>query len=122
MRYLDALVRGVYARHDLPAGHVITDNDVYLSIPLLQGQISCRELMRGEVLLKPVKADASIDITDIDSPYAAVQVAAGADHGARPAARMNPGTAMDGAAEWAPLRGCHPSRLPAFSRAASRAS
>jgi len=63
-------VRGVYARRDLPAGHVITDNDVYLSVPLLQGQISCRELMRGEVLLKPVQMDASIDITDIDSPYA----------------------------------------------------
>jgi N-acetylneuraminate synthase len=70
VRYLDALVRGVYARRDLPAGHVVSDNDVYLSIPLLQGQISCRELMRGEVLLKPVKADAPIDITDIDSPYA----------------------------------------------------
>ena len=71
VRYLDALVRGVYAKRDLPAGHVITDNDVYLSIPLLQGQISCRELMRGEVLVNAVKADASIDITDIDSPYAA---------------------------------------------------
>jgi N-acetylneuraminate synthase len=70
VRYLDALVRGVYARRDLPAGHVITDADVYLSIPLLQGQISCRELMRGEVLLNPVMQHASIDITDIDSPYA----------------------------------------------------
>lgn len=70
VRYLDALVRGVYATRDLPAGHAISEADVYLSVPLLQGQISCRELMRGEVLLKPVKADASIDITDIDSPYA----------------------------------------------------
>ena len=70
VRYLDALVRGVYAKRDLPAGHVITDADIYLSVPLLQGQISCRELMRGEVLLNPVKQDASIDITDIDSPYA----------------------------------------------------
>lgn len=70
VRYLDALVRGVYAIRDLPEGHVITDADVYLAVPLLQGQISCRELMRGEVLLKPVKKDASIDITDIDSPYA----------------------------------------------------
>lgn len=70
VRYLDALVRGVYAKRDLPAGHVITDADVYLSIPLLQGQISCRELMRGEVLLNAVKQHASIDITDIDSPYA----------------------------------------------------
>ena len=70
VRYLDALVRGVYAKRDLPAGHIITDADVYLSVPLLQGQISCRELMRGEVLLKPVTMDTSIDITDIDSPYA----------------------------------------------------
>jgi len=70
IRYLDNLVRGVYASRDLPVGHVITDSDVYLAIPLLQGQISCRELMRGEVLLKPVAKDASINITDIDSPYA----------------------------------------------------
>lgn len=70
VRYLDALVRGVYAKRDLPLGHVITDADIYLSVPLLQGQISCRELMRGEVLLNPVKQHASIDITDIDSPYA----------------------------------------------------
>lgn len=70
VKYLDNLVRGVYASRDLPVGHVITDSDVYLAIPLLQGQISCRELMRGEVLLKPVAKDASINITDIDSPYA----------------------------------------------------
>jgi N-acetylneuraminate synthase len=70
VKYLDNLVRGVYASRDLSVGHVITDSDVYLAIPLLQGQISCRELMRGEVLLKPVAKDASINITDIDSPYA----------------------------------------------------
>jgi N-acetylneuraminate synthase len=70
VRYLDNLVRGVYAARDLPAGHVIGDKDVYLAVPLLQGQISCRELMRGEVLLQPVRQDAPLDITDIDSPYA----------------------------------------------------
>ena len=68
IRYLDALVRGVYAQRALPAGHVLSDSDVYLAIPLLQGQISCREFMRGEVLVNPVKADVSIDITDIYSP------------------------------------------------------
>lgn len=68
--YLDALVRGVYAKRDLKAGEQINDDDVYLAIPLLQGQISCRELMRGEVLLRDVKADAPIKIDDIDSPYA----------------------------------------------------
>jgi N-acetylneuraminate synthase len=69
IKYLDALVRGVYARHDLPAGSAISDDDVYLAIPLLKGQISCRELMRGEVLLRPVKKDAPLSIDDIDSPY-----------------------------------------------------
>src|SRR6185312_7262539 len=57
IQYLDSLVRGVYLRNDLPAGHVLTDDDVYLAIPLLQGQISCRELMRGEVLLHAIQKD-----------------------------------------------------------------
>jgi sialic acid synthase SpsE len=70
IRYLDALVRGVYARQDLPEGHIISDEDLYLAIPLQKGQISCRELMRGEVLLKAVPADAPIMIDAIDSPYA----------------------------------------------------
>ena len=64
--YLNALVRGVYAVRDLPAGRALTDDDVYLAIPLQKGQISCRELMRGEVLLTDVAADAPIGIGDID--------------------------------------------------------
>jgi N-acetylneuraminate synthase len=70
IKYLDALVRGVYAKRDLPAGTALTEEDVYLAIPLLRGQISCRELMRGELLLEPVKKDAPLRIDDIDSPYA----------------------------------------------------
>lgn len=68
--YLDALVRGVYAKRHLPKAHVLSDDDVYLAIPLQKGQISCRELMRGEVLLQDVAADAAIMIDAIDSPYA----------------------------------------------------
>jgi sialic acid synthase SpsE len=68
--YLDSLVRGVYAKHDLPVGHILQDTDVYLAIPLQQGQISCRELMRGEVILKAVARDQPIMIDAIDSPYA----------------------------------------------------
>jgi N-acetylneuraminate synthase len=71
--YLDALVRGVYARRDLPAGHALADDDVYLAIPLQRGQISCRELMRGEVLLRPVKEDEPILIDILDVPYAKVE-------------------------------------------------
>ncbi len=70
VEYLDSLVRGVYAASDLPAGHALTDEDVYLAIPLLRGQISCRELMRGEVLLKPIQKDAPVMIDEIDSAYA----------------------------------------------------
>lgn len=70
IQYLNALVRGVYARHDMPEGHAIYDEDLYLVIPLQKGQISCRELMRGEVLLKPVAKDQPIMIDMIDSPYA----------------------------------------------------
>ncbi len=68
--YLDSLVRGVYAKRDLPVGHVLQDADVYLAIPLQQGQISCRELMRGEVIRKGVQKDQAILIDAIDSPYA----------------------------------------------------
>ena len=70
--YLDTLVRGVYAKRDLPEGHVLADEDVYLAIPLLKGQISCRELMRGEVLLTPVRQNEPIFIDSIDSPYSSI--------------------------------------------------
>lgn len=68
--YLDSLVRGVYAKQNFKAGDIIHDENVYLAVPLQKGQISCRELMRGEVLLHDIKKDAPIMIDDIDSPYA----------------------------------------------------
>ena len=70
IQYLDTLVRGVYAKKDLPEGHIISEKDVYLAIPLQKGQISCRELMNGEVLLKACKKDSPVMIDTIDSPYA----------------------------------------------------
>jgi hypothetical protein len=51
---------------------VLTDEDVYLAIPLQKGQISCRELMRGEVIRHAVKKDAAVMIDQIDSPYASI--------------------------------------------------
>ncbi|HEY7302682.1 MAG TPA: N-acetylneuraminate synthase family protein [Bryobacteraceae bacterium] len=73
IEYLDSLVRGVYARKDLPEGHILCDEDVYLAIPLQQGQISCRELMRGEVLRLSVAKDEPVMIDVIDSPYAHIR-------------------------------------------------
>jgi N-acetylneuraminate synthase len=69
IEYLDALVRGVYAKRDLPAGARITPDDIYLAIPLQKGQLSCRELIAGEILHKPVTADAAITIDMLDNPY-----------------------------------------------------
>lgn len=74
IQYLDALVRGIYAKRDLPKGYQLTQqkmyDDIYAAIPLQKGQISCRELMAGEVLLKDIKKDEPINIEDIDCVYA----------------------------------------------------
>jgi sialic acid synthase SpsE len=72
--YLDALVRGVYAKRDLPAGYEIhhrnLNRDFYLAIPLLKGQLSCREILNGQLLVNSVRAERALMIDDIDSPYA----------------------------------------------------
>lgn len=67
--YLDSLVRGVYAKRDLPAGHVLTEDDFYLAIPLQKGQLSCRELIGGDVLVTPVAQDEPITVSAFDNPY-----------------------------------------------------
>ena len=70
VRYLDELVRGVYARRDLKAGDVLTDDDVYLAVPLQHGQLSCREFSAGEMLKAPMSQDEPVLLRDIDSDYA----------------------------------------------------
>jgi N-acetylneuraminate synthase len=70
VRYLDELVRGVYAKRDLPADHVLTADDVYFAVPLVHGQISVREFEGGEVLRGPVGKDQPLRIREIDSSYA----------------------------------------------------
>lgn len=71
--YLDALVRGVYAKRDLPEGyelqHQNSEDDFYLAVPLQKGQLSCRETMNGLRLIRPVKKDTALSIDDVDSPY-----------------------------------------------------
>ena len=70
--YLDSYIRGVYARNDLVAGQLLTENDIYMAIPLQKGQISCRELMLGKYghkLTQNCPQDAPIMIEMIDTPY-----------------------------------------------------
>lgn len=68
--YLEGLVRGVYAKEDLVVGQPLTEDDYYLAIPLQKGQISCRELMSGEVMIQNCGCNQPILIDMIDSPYA----------------------------------------------------
>ena len=74
IQYLDALVRGVYAKRDLKKGEILNNEsineDIYLAVPLQKGQMSCREIMNGEVLLQDIKKDSPITIDMIDTPYA----------------------------------------------------
>jgi N-acetylneuraminate synthase len=67
--YLDGLVRGVYAQRDLPAGHRLQDGDFYLAVPLLKGQLSCRELIAGEALAGPIGVDEPLTLDHLDNPY-----------------------------------------------------
>lgn len=72
--YLEALVRGVYAKRELPAGYVFSNEtfgrDFYLAVPLQKGQLSCREIMNGERLTADIKPDEALTIHHIDGPYA----------------------------------------------------
>jgi N-acetylneuraminate synthase len=71
--FLDNYIRGVYLKKDLPEGHVVSsgklNDDFYLAYPLQKGQLSCRELMNGEKLLRPLEKDKPLKIDDIDGPY-----------------------------------------------------
>ena len=73
IEYLDQLVRGVYARRDLPAGYVFSkqslEDDFYLAVPLQKGQLSCREVFNGEKLMMRISENQALTIDHIDGPY-----------------------------------------------------
>jgi N-acetylneuraminate synthase len=73
VEYLDGLVRGVYARRNVEAGYVFSkasfEQDFYLAIPLQRGQLSCREILNGEHLVRPLEADQALTVDHVDGPY-----------------------------------------------------
>jgi N-acetylneuraminate synthase len=71
--YLNQLVRGIYAKKDLETGYKFSSEtfkkDFYLAVPLLKGQLSSREIVNGQKLIKNVKANQALTIEDVDGPY-----------------------------------------------------
>jgi N-acetylneuraminate synthase len=71
--YLDALVRGVYAKNNVAKGteidHLSFSNHFYTAIPLLKGQVSVREILEGTTVNKNVNKDQALMINDIDGVY-----------------------------------------------------
>jgi N-acetylneuraminate synthase len=70
--YLDTYIRGVYAKRDLKPGELLTEDDIYMAIPLQKGQISCKELMLGKYghrIIAECKNDAPLSLHHIDAPY-----------------------------------------------------
>jgi sialic acid synthase SpsE len=71
IQYLDALVRGVYARKNLEKGYVFDSSkfneDFYLAIPLQKGQLSTREILNGEVLSTNVDKDQPLGIKHVQN-------------------------------------------------------
>lgn len=73
IKYLDELVRGIYAKKDIKIGTIINSENFsdffYLAIPLLKGQLSCREIINGVSITKEIIVDKPLTVEDIDGPY-----------------------------------------------------
>jgi N-acetylneuraminate synthase len=71
--YLDALVRGVYAKRKITAGYVFTkesfEKDFYLAVPLRKGQVSVREIITGLKLVSDIDPDSPLSVSQIDGPF-----------------------------------------------------
>ncbi len=72
-QYLDALVRGVYARRQIPAGYIVDhktfNEDFLLAVPLLKGQLSTREVLNGTQVSNLLEPGSPLTINDLTGPY-----------------------------------------------------
>ena len=72
-KYLDELVRGIYAKKNIEAGTIINsqnfDDLFYLAIPLQKGQLSCREIINDIKIIKDLKNFEPLMVSNISGPY-----------------------------------------------------
>ena len=73
VQYLDALVRGIYAKRDLPKDYVFAQEtfseDFMLAVPLRKGQLSTREVLNGLSLTTGIKSGEPLTINHVSGPY-----------------------------------------------------
>ena len=71
IKYLDNMVRGVYAKTDIPEGLRVTEGNFdkffAFAIPLQQGQLSCREEIFGAVIKHNLAAGSEVSVADIQN-------------------------------------------------------
>ena len=71
--YLWKLIRGVYAKRELPEGHQIRhetfNEDFYLAIPRQEGQAGVRDIMDGLELGRGLAIDAPLMTSDLESGF-----------------------------------------------------
>ena len=77
-KYLDELVRGVFAKKDIEEGYIFSsdnfEDDFYLAVPLHKGQLSCREIINGEKLIKSIKKDEQLSVEHVNGPYSEIDI------------------------------------------------
>jgi N-acetylneuraminate synthase len=73
IKYIDALMRGIYAKQMIKPGTSIDVTNFteyfYLAVPLQKGQLSTREVLNGTVVTQKIEANNPVMINDIDGPY-----------------------------------------------------
>ena len=73
IKYIDALMRGIYAKQTINPGTSIDINNFadyfYLAVPLQKGQLSTREVLNGTVVTQKIEVNNPVMINDIDGPY-----------------------------------------------------
>jgi sialic acid synthase SpsE len=71
--YLDALVRGIYARKDVPAGTLLTKENVqtffYFAIPLRKQQLSSAEVSEGMTTTRDLRTDEPLTINHVTGTF-----------------------------------------------------
>ncbi len=63
--YIQSVARGVYAKRDLEKGTILTENDIYYAVPLINNQISSKEMQVDLILTNSCGKDGMILKSDV---------------------------------------------------------